>query len=272
MAGKTLWVEAHGVALRCRLDGTSGPWLVLIHEMGGVLESWDRVVPVLQDEFRILRFDTRGAGLSEKVRDGVVVEDLADDIAALLDVLGIDEKVTVGGCAVGAGVALSFAQRHPARAASVVVMNPAIGVTDENRVGLLARADTLAQGGARAVVDTSLASGYPQGFRDADPDHFALFKARWIGNDPHSLRALFLMLSKMDLAPLLPQITCPVLGVSGNQDPLRPTSYVREVLSLMQDTSLVVIESGHHIADQAPDALAAAIRDFVRARVREVPE
>ncbi|CAH1689645.1 3-oxoadipate enol-lactonase [Hyphomicrobiales bacterium] len=264
MTNAVRWADVNGAALRYRIDGASGPWLVLIHEMGGVIESWDLVVPQLDKEFRILRFDTRGAGMSEKIiGDTISLDDLADDLAALLDRLGIHEPVTVAGCAVGAGVALNFAARHAARTAAAVIMNPAIGITDENRPALLTRADALESLGTRGVVEQSLSLGYPEAFRAADPEHFALFKARWLANDPVSLRALFLMLARMDLSPLLPAVLCPVLGISGRHDPLRPTAYVRDVLSKMRDTRLVVTEAGHHMADQAPVPVAQAILDFM---------
>jgi pimeloyl-ACP methyl ester carboxylesterase len=269
MTDSTRWADVNGVALRYRLDGEAGPWLVLVHEMGGVIESWDRVVPRLRDDFRILRFDTRGAGMSEKVTEGVRIDDLADDLVALLDALGIDEPIAIAGCAVGAALTLNFAARYPSRTASAIVMNPAIGITAENRPGLLARAETLGRFGTRAVVEESLRLGYPDAFRAADPEHFALFKARWLANDPVSMRALFLMLSEMDLTPLLPRVACPVLGISGRHDPLRPTSYVRGVLALMRETSLVVIEAGHHMADQAPDEVAAAIGEFLSSHGRK---
>lgn len=263
MANASRWADVNGAALRYRIDGASGPWLVLIHEMGGVLESWDLVVPHLDKAFRILRLDTRGAGMSEKIAgDTIGVDDLADDLAALLDFLEIDAPVSVAGCAVGAAVVLSFAARHARRTAAAIVMNPAIGIAEANRAGLLARADTLERLGTRGIVEQSLALGYPEAFRAADPEHFSLFRTRWLANDPISLRALFRMLARMDLSPLLPAVVCPVLGISGRHDPLRPTAYVRDVLAKMPDTRLVVIEAGHHMADQAPLAVAQAIRDF----------
>ena len=263
MQATSTWVEANGVALRYRVEGSGGPWLVLVHEMGGMIETWDRLVPHLRAHLRILCFDTRGAGMSQKISGPVSIDDMADDLAALLDRLGIDEPVAVAGCAVGAAIVLNFAARYPSRAAAALVMNPAIGVTEENRPALLARAEALVRGGTREIVDDSLRAGYPQAFREDDPEHFALFKARWIGNDPVSLRALFLMLSEMDLSPLLANVACPVLGVSGRCDPLRPTSYVREVLSQLKNSRLEVIDAGHHMADQAPLPLARVIRQFL---------
>lgn len=258
------WCMAGDAALRYAYEGDHGPIVVLIHEMGGAIESWDRVVPQLLPHCRVVRFDTRGAGMSEKLIKPVGVEEMADDVAALLDRIGVDEPVCIAGCAVGAGIALSFAARYPARTSAVIVMNPAISVTAENKPGLLERAEGLRAGGTKAIVEASLSLGYPQVLRDRDPEHFAEFRARWLANDPASLRLLFLMLADMDLTPVLPGITCPVLGISGVHDVLRPTSYIQHVLSYMPDTRIVLIDAGHHMPDQAPDEVAAEILKFVR--------
>lgn len=250
------------MALRYRLDGTEGPLLVLIHEMGGLIESWDRVVPLLQDRFRVLRFDMRGSGLSEKVREGIRVENLADDLSALLDTLGIRDKAVVAGCAVGGAVALSFATRHAGRCRALVLMNPALNVTADNLPALQARAQRLREGGTHSIEEEALSSGYPQSLRAQDPEHFAVFRARWLANDPESLRAHFLMLADMDLRDDLRRLACPVLALSGRLDPLRPTSYVRELLEGVSDARLVVVEAGHHMPDQAPEAVAREIARF----------
>lgn len=258
------WCEAAGAALRYKIDGTAGPLLVLVHEMGGMIESWDRVVPLLADRFRILRLDLRGAGLSEKVREGIRVEQLADDIAALLDAVGLGERVIIAGCAVGAAVSLSFAVRHSERCAGLVMMNPAISVTPENLPGLLARAERLREQGMRGIAEESLATGYPEAMRALDPGHFDLFRKRWLGNDPESLRAQFLMLAGMDLREELKKVACPVLAISGRYDRLRPTSYVKELIGQVANARLSVIDAGHHMPDQAPGAVAAEISTFAR--------
>ena len=64
----------------------------------------------------MLRYDTRGAGLSAKLGGTVTWDEMADDIAALLDAHGIGGKVALAGTAVGAGIAIHFAVRHAARA------------------------------------------------------------------------------------------------------------------------------------------------------------
>ena len=65
------FIDANGVSLHYELAGARGPSVVLLHELGGTLNSWDAVAPRLAARFRVLRYDQRGAGLSEKVRTGI---------------------------------------------------------------------------------------------------------------------------------------------------------------------------------------------------------
>src|SRR5215207_11206638 len=95
------FVEVNGTALRYEMSGDGPSTLVLIHEMGGTLESWDLVVPLLSPRRNILRYDTRGAGLSQKVRGALSIDTMADDLVALMDRLGIAGKVALAGMAVG---------------------------------------------------------------------------------------------------------------------------------------------------------------------------
>ncbi len=58
------WIEVNGTSLRYEVTGAGPSTLVLIHEMGGTLDSWDQVLPALNASRRVVRYDTRGAGLS----------------------------------------------------------------------------------------------------------------------------------------------------------------------------------------------------------------
>ena len=133
------FVELDGVGLRFELSGKGDRTLVLVHEMGGSLESWDEVAPRFAESRRVLRYDTRGAGLSQKVRGDLHIDTMADDIAGLLDHIGIEGKVALAGIAVGGAIALHFAARYPERASAVAVGSPATGVASERRAAALER-------------------------------------------------------------------------------------------------------------------------------------
>src|SRR5215467_16022623 len=127
------FIEANGAGLRCELSGGGDRTLVLVHEMGGSLESWDDIAPKFAQSRRVLRHDCRGAGLSQKVRGELAIDTMADDIAGLLDHVGIAGKVALAGVAVGGAIALHFAARHSARTSAVAVGSPATGIKADRR-------------------------------------------------------------------------------------------------------------------------------------------
>src|SRR5215469_11379696 len=132
------FIEANGAALRYEVSGSGERAIVLIHEMGGTLESWDGAAPLLARQRRVLRYDTRGAGLSQKARGALAIDTMTADLIALMDAAGI-AKAALAGVAVGGAIALNTALRHPARVSAVVATSPAIAIAAERRAALLAR-------------------------------------------------------------------------------------------------------------------------------------
>lgn len=112
-------VEANGAALHYEQRGDGVP-LILIH--GGLASGamWEPVVPELEDSFRVITPDSRGHGDSTNPSDTLSYSLIADDIAALIDVLGLDRPV-VGGWSDGGQVTLELGASHPGAAAALVV-------------------------------------------------------------------------------------------------------------------------------------------------------
>jgi 3-oxoadipate enol-lactonase len=255
------FIEANGVGLRYELTGAGPSTVVLIHEMGGTLESWDDVVPILATTRQVLRYDTRGAGLSEKVRGTLTFATMADDLVALVDALGI-RNVALAGVAVGGGIALATALRFPDRVAAVVAGSPATAISPERRPSVLARVDTLERDGMRSVAETSHDSGYPLELR-GDMARFQAFRARWLGNDPASYATIYRMLANSDLEQALPTIACPVLLIGGNYDRTRPPAAVEPLLEVIPGARYALIDTGHYMAAQTPELVAKTIGEFL---------
>src|SRR5687767_15923129 len=123
------WIEANGASLRYELSGSGKDTLVLMHEAGGCIESFEETLPGLEKDFRVLRYDQRGFGFSEKVRE-MSFETVVADPAALLDALKIAAPVHVAGCAMGSDFSVGFAARHPGRVAKLALASPHIGSKD----------------------------------------------------------------------------------------------------------------------------------------------
>jgi 3-oxoadipate enol-lactonase len=257
------FAEVNGTALRFDLSGGGASTLVLIHEMGGTIESWDAVAPLLSAKRRVLRYDTRGAGLSQKVRGPLAIDTMADDLVALLDTLGIAGPVAVAGIAVGGAIALHAAVRFPQRVAALVVSSPAIGIAPDRRPALLARIEKMEREGLHAVIDT-LDLGYPPELR-GDAQRFAAFRARWLGGDPISYGAIYRMLIATDLQPELSRVACPALVIAGALDRTRTPLLVEPVARAIPGARYAVLETGHYAPVQTPELYARTVGEFLDA-------
>jgi 3-oxoadipate enol-lactonase len=259
------WIDANGVALRYDLSGAGAGVLALVHEMGGTLESWDDVVPALARSRRVLRYDFRGAGLSEKARGRLTFDAMADDLRALLDAAGLEGRVALAGCAVGAGITIRFATRFPDRASAVVAMSPALGFDDpDRRAAMVGRAALVEREGMRAVEPSSLAASYPEALR-GDGARYRRFRARWLGNDPASFAAINRMLAEARFDDDLARIGCPALVIGGTHDGLRPPALMEAIARTIPRGEYRLLDTGHFMAAQTPGLVAAAIEEFLAA-------
>jgi 3-oxoadipate enol-lactonase len=256
------FIEANGAGLRCELSG-GGRTLVLVHEMGGSLESWDDVAPRFAKSRRVLRYDTRGAGMSQKVRGELTLDTMADDIAALLDHFGIAGKVALAGIAVGGAIALHFAARYPERTSAVAVGSPATGIAAERRAPALERLARIEAAGMAVAVEDSMLNGYAPELR-GDIARFERFRMRWLGNDPSSYATIWRMLAAADMRDELARLVCPVLVIGGSLDRVRPPPLAESVAQAVPGARYVEIRTGHYMSVQTPDLLSDCIEEFLR--------
>lgn len=258
------WMDTNGACLRYDLSGEGAETLVLVHEMGGSIESWDHVIPTLRRSFRVLRFDMRGAGLSEKPRGSIPVDTMAGDIEGLLDGLGIGGKVAIMGAALGCAPVLRFASTRPDRVSRLVLCNIATWVDPDRRAMIETRADEAERLGMRAISVGSLGNSYPQHLRDAAPERYRQYRARWIGNDPHGFAAINRMLRDMDMSEDYARIACPTLVVAGIHDKLRPPAVVEPYAKRIPGARFVAVDSGHFMAVQTPELMLETVLPFLQ--------
>jgi 3-oxoadipate enol-lactonase len=256
------FAEVNGVGLRYELSGSGDRTVVLVHEMGGSLDSWDDVAPRLAASRRVLRYDTRGAGMSQKVRGELGIDTMADDIAALLDKVGISGRVALAGVAVGGAIALHFAARHPERTSAVAVGSPATGVAPERRAAALERVARIEATGMSFAVADSMQNGYAPELR-GDIRRFERYRARWLGNDPSSYATIWRMLAGLDMQAELTGLRCPVLVIGGSLDRVRPPALAQATADAIPGARYIELPTGHYMAVQTPDLISDCIDHFL---------
>jgi 3-oxoadipate enol-lactonase len=257
------FAEINGAGLRYALSGKGERTLVLVHEMGGSLESWEDVARLFGESRRVLRYDCRGAGLSQKVRGDLAIDTMADDIAGLLDRNGIAGRAALAGVAVGGAIALHFAARYPLRTSAVMAGSPATGIAPDRRAAVLARVARIEAEGMAFAVEESMRNGYPDELR-GDIKRFERYRARWLGNDPSSYATIYRMLAATEMQDELARLSCPVLVIGGSFDRTRPPQLSKVVADAIPGARFDEVRTGHYMAVQTPDLLFDRIDAFLR--------
>ena len=241
----------------------TGPVVVLIHEMGGCLESWDAVTDLLGGS-AILQYDCRGSGFSQKVTGDYDHVDMSNDLFKLVNAVCPGRQLILAGCAFGAGIALDFAGRHPDLVDHVVALAPAIGVEPSQRLARLASAYAIVTNGVRAFVEKVAAAGYPANLR-TDTAVFDAFYGRALANDAYSFAAAMRLVANSTLKDRLKDVRCPVTLAAGTFDPTRPPAMIEEFASAFADARVCVLPSGHFMHIQTPVEVAALVREALPA-------
>jgi 3-oxoadipate enol-lactonase len=255
------FMDANGVSIHYELACVRGPSVVLLHELGGTLNSWDAVAPRLAKRFRVLRYDQRGSGLSEKVRQDFTNDMLVADFEALAKQVGLAPPYHFVTVAAAATQALRFLEMHPDQLGALVLCNPAPGVDPSRAAVLDERAAFAAREGMRASLPTTLAVSYPPtlGERAA----YEAYLGRYLANDPVCFGFGFRALARTNMLHMLPQIRCPTMVVAGKHDTVRPHAGTAELAKKVPGARFELIEAGHFMPTQGPQPLLALLEDFL---------
>jgi pimeloyl-ACP methyl ester carboxylesterase len=260
------FTTVNGTSLHYRLEGASGPAVILLHEIGGALDSWDGVVPTLSPHFRVLRYDQRGFGLSEKVRAPYTIATLADDLEGLIADLGLTAPFHIVSLAASSMQALEFHRRDAARVASLVFCNPAPGV-EAARAGALENVAALAEReGIRGVLPTMLDKSYKPELSDRAT--YEEYRGRYLANDPVGFGLAFRMMAHTNMMAELANIACPTLVVAGRQDAIRAIPVTEGIAGKIPGARFEIIDAGHFMPTTSPTALTQLLVDFWRTEAR----
>jgi 3-oxoadipate enol-lactonase / 4-carboxymuconolactone decarboxylase len=253
-------IRSKDVELFYDLTGPEGaPVVAFSNSIGTTLEMWDRQVPALSDRYRCVRYDTRGHGRSPVVDRPITIEDLANDLAGLLDALGIEQAHIVG-LSLGGMTAQAFGARHPERAQSLVLMATSAYLPH----GWNERAAIVRANGMGAIVEAVLARWFTPDFAAVHPEAVEPLRARFLQNDPKGYAACCEAIRDMDLRPSNAALTQPTLIIAGADDPATPVTMMEEIRTRIPQAELIVLPRAAHIlAVERPEAVNRHLAAFL---------
>ena len=256
-----IYYETHG----------EGEAVVLIMGFAHPSGKWFRQIPVFSREYRVVAFDNRGTGRSDKPDIPYTMEMMTGDIAGLLEVIDIN-AAHIYGISMGGVIAQHFALHYPERVISLVLGCTGCGGTH----GIAGDPEVTArlfdfERMKRLTLEEAVREGLPlmvsQEFIDNNPDIIE----QWIADSAeyvtplHGMRRQGQAMAGHDTYDRLPEIEAPTLVIHGEADRLAPVENGRILASRIPNAELVILEkTGHLFILEAADESNRIIMDFLR--------
>lgn len=247
------------LSIHVEQHGEGNPAIVFLHYWGGTSRTWSRVAARLQDKFRTVAYDARGWGQSDKAPAGYALNNLADEVLALIRALEVKEFVLVGH-SLGGKVAQFAASRHPEEFMGLVLVAPApptpLRLPEEMRETQIHAYDNR-ENVLQTIRFLSARMPPPEIVEQIVEDSMSGSRAATLAYPTSSILE--------DISHEVPKIAVPTLVFAGELDQLDSIEqHKREVVARIANARLEIIpRSGHLIPIDEPEELAQRIDKFV---------
>lgn len=252
------------VRLRVCDRGGDGHAFVLVHGWKQSHRLWDLTIARLAERHRVVAFDLRGMGESDKPNSRYDFDELAGDLGFLLEALDVDD-VTLVGWSMGCTVTLQYLRGDGSRVARVVLVNGPIR---------LISSDDFPYGLAEARLEgylESMARHWPLSERrfladsllEAHPEHVDWLVRIALQTPLDVALRLVREQARLDHRDVVERLAIPVLAAYSRHDPYYPTALADWIAATAPRGERVIFErSAHCTPFEEPDAFCAAVEEF----------
>jgi len=244
----------------------AGPPLLLVHGFPLDHTMWQAQIEELSLDTRVIAPDLRGFGESDGGGEVVLMEDFADDLAALLDVLGVAEPVVFCGLSMGGYIAWQFFLRHWARLRALILCDTrAAADTPAAADARLANAKRVFEDGVAFLAEGMLDKLFAAETRQQRPELVEAARRVMLAASPQGVAAALRGLAaRPDVSPWLPQMSVPALVVCGREDAISTVEEMRDIAERLPQARFVEIAGAGHMSPvEQPQIVNAAVRDFL---------
>jgi pimeloyl-ACP methyl ester carboxylesterase len=254
--------QVNGMKIHYREKGAGEP-LVLLHGFPLDGSMWEDQLDALSDRFRVIAPDLRGCGGTE-ASESTSMEQMADDVAALLDHLGVANAIACG-FSMGGYVAFALLRRRPELVKGLILTNTkAEPDTAEGKAGRAAMAAAIRERGAIAAAEAMLPKLLSPAALEQRPELAERLRRTMLAQPPQGLAAAVMaMAARPDSTPQLGGIGVPALVIGADGDTIMPPAIAEATANAIPGAELWIIAGAGHAANvEQPAAWNGIVRDW----------
>jgi 3-oxoadipate enol-lactonase len=231
-------------------DVGMGSAVVFIHGYPFNRSLWTAQTEALTGRFRVVTPDLRGFGESEASEGPATMNDLAQDVAKLMDHLGIDQAV-IAGLSMGGYVALAFVKQFPSRVKALVLADTrAQADTEEAKQTRMQQAEKAMSEGMAGIADAMLPKLLTPETVSKRPEVVKRVRDMMLKTKPQgAASALLGMAQREDLTEFISTIRVPTMILVGGEDAITPVADSEKMQSKIATSHLVVLENAGHVSN-----------------------
>ncbi|HYA90636.1 MAG TPA: alpha/beta hydrolase [Thermodesulfobacteriota bacterium] len=240
--------KVNGIEIHYELHGQGDP-LVLIMGLRRNIEWWYRQISTLSKHFKVLVFDNRGAGRTDKPKMDYSIQLFADDTAGLMEALGIS-KANVLGVSMGGYIAQELALNYPDRVKRLVLActgpggERAVLASPERLKKFTANEGLTPEEILRKDMDIYFSDEYLKKNRE-EMEGFIKLSLRYY-QPPDAFERQFAACLRHDTVNRLSRLDVPTLILTGDDDPLVPSENSKILNALIPRSELVFLPGKRH--------------------------
>ncbi|MFM9968399.1 MAG: alpha/beta fold hydrolase [Burkholderiales bacterium] len=259
-------ITANGIRFNIQIDGREdAPWLMFSNSHCTTLDLWDEMVERFKDRFHILRYDTRGHGGTDAPQGDYTQDQLAGDVAAILDELKID-RVHFCGISIGGQTGLGLAIHHPRRLLTLTAANARFDVPKPVMKAWDERIAVVEKGGTEAIAGPTVSRWFEANYPAQNPQRVARIQAMFKNVSKQGYIGCAIAIRDLNYRDALAKINLPVLLISGKQDSSATEDMVNTMLGMIRGATLEMLSpAGHLTVVEQPEAFGNALEKFLSA-------
>ncbi len=265
-------LNVNGIELAAADQG-AGPPVLLVHGFPFDHTMWDAQIGALSERYRVVAPDLRGFGQSGVTEGKVTMEQFADDLAALLEALEVEEPVVFCGLSMGGYVAWQFWRKYSQRVRGLILCDTrAVADAPEAAKGRLRTAERVLREGPGLLAEAMIPKVFAESTRKNNPSVVESVRRVILAARPQGIAAAARgMAERPDVTGMLGQIGCPTLVVVGELDVISPPDEMRSLAEAMPNARLVRIAGAGHLAPlENPGEANAAMSEFLAESIRSI--